>query len=102
MTVDKHVTLVSELKNKISKRQLMDISRLEQDMVSENDDAHNDLLAELKQLLKKDTIENFDALRLVMIYALRYEKHPKNQLRTLIQILKNEKDMDNEQIKVYF
>ncbi|KAH3764351.1 vacuolar protein sorting-associated protein 45 [Pelomyxa schiedti] len=72
--VNKHLTLASELSAQISARQLFDLSELQQDIVCESD--HGNVFQRVIECLrgpyKKD-----DLLRLVLLYALRYEEHGK-------------------------
>ncbi|CAG0902418.1 unnamed protein product [Darwinula stevensoni] len=66
-TVTKHVVVVGEL------------SRLVKE---------HDLLAKIRELLNKGNLRALDAARLVMLYALRYEKHSNNDIVGLINTLK--------------
>ena len=38
-------------------------------------------------MLKRDDVQNKDAVRLVMLYALRYERHTNNDIASLTQAL---------------
>jgi vacuolar protein sorting-associated protein 45 len=78
--VDKHVALVSDLKAKIGRRQLMDVSELEQDIACSDD--HSSHIKRLKELINNDRISNDDALRLVLLYTLKYE----NTKRELVSL----------------
>lgn len=46
------------------------------------------LLQKVKNLLNKEKIRDIDMLRLVMLYALRYEKHSSNEIAGLVDILR--------------
>jgi len=101
--VSKHMTLASELDRRINKERLWEVSELEQNMSSH--DQHNLDLQELeKLLLNKSTtttttttttdgvspISESSKIRLVALYALRYETNSNNQISKLKEILKNQ------------
>lgn len=46
------------------------------------------LLQKIKSLLSKDKIQQLDLLRLIMLYALRYESHSNNDLSGLVEALR--------------
>lgn len=83
--VSKHVTLVSELSRIVSANNLLDVSELEQSLVC-NDNHTNDLRT-LQQLLPQPQIQPGNKLRLVALYALRYNKNPQNALPILLDLL---------------
>lgn len=83
--VSKHVALMSELSRLVGERKLLDVSELEQSFAC--NDSHTNDLRTLQQLLGDDQIQNDAKLRLVILYALRYERHPQNSLPTLITML---------------
>ncbi|CAB3375296.1 Hypothetical predicted protein [Cloeon dipterum] len=85
-TVAKHVTVVGELSSKVGKHQLMEVSVAEQEITCRNDHAQH--LNSVKQLIANSSIRDEDALRLVMLYALKYEKHSNNALVNLMEALK--------------
>ncbi|EEA04729.1 Sec1 family protein [Cryptosporidium muris RN66] len=69
--VYKHVTLVYELSKIIENRKLMDISLTEQDIVmNDNISEHT---RQVGELITDTNISSLDKLRLVMLYALRYQ-----------------------------
>lgn len=69
--VSKHVAVVHELSRLVETGNLLEVSQLEQEIAcTENRKAH---LSEVLSLLRSDRIRNFDRLRLVLLYALRYE-----------------------------
>jgi len=72
-TVNKHLVLISELSMQISKKSLLEMSELEQDMACKAD--HSAQLQKVKKLVTEEKITLEDALRLVLIYSLRYERH---------------------------
>uniref|UniRef100_A0A7E4W499 Vacuolar protein sorting-associated protein 45 n=1 Tax=Panagrellus redivivus TaxID=6233 RepID=A0A7E4W499_PANRE len=70
-TVSKHVQLVGELSRLVGEQNLLEISELEQNLVAGGD--HSQCFEKIKQLLKHEKTTNLNALRLVMLYALRFE-----------------------------
>lgn len=83
--VSKHVALMSELSRLVSARRLLDVSELEQSLAC--NDSHTNDLRTLQALLGESDIESEAKLRLVILYALRYERHPGNALPVLINML---------------
>lgn len=72
-TVNKHLVVISELSMQIGKKSLLELSELEQDMACRAD--HSAQLQKVKKLVAEDRINVEDALRLILIYAMRYERH---------------------------
>lgn len=85
-TVSKHVVVVSELSNQVAKQQLLDISELEQEISCRAD--HSAQLQRVKRLVSDERTSLKNALRLVLLYALRYEKHANCDTVGLLNILK--------------
>jgi hypothetical protein len=73
--VTKHVNVMSELSKTIEARQLLDVSRLEQDMISA--DSRNDQYKQIVAMIEDPSHHSLEKLRLVLIYALKYEKDDK-------------------------
>uniref|UniRef100_A0A0N4ZK81 Vacuolar protein sorting-associated protein 45 n=1 Tax=Parastrongyloides trichosuri TaxID=131310 RepID=A0A0N4ZK81_PARTI len=86
-TVSKHVQLVSELSTVVGKEKLMEVSELEQTMFATGD--HSSCLESIRKLIQNSSISNLNAVRLVMIYALRFEGHANNALPSLISMLRH-------------
>ncbi|XP_075699394.1 vacuolar protein sorting-associated protein 45 isoform X2 [Rhinoderma darwinii] len=86
-TVSKHVTVVGELSRLASERHLMEVSEVEQELSCQND--HSNALQNVKRLLQNQRLPELDAIRLVMLYALHYERHSSNALQSLISDLRN-------------
>ncbi|XP_055384171.1 vacuolar protein sorting-associated protein 45 [Condylostylus longicornis] len=86
-TVTKHVCVVGELSNLTAKRMLFDISELEQEMACKGD--HSAQLQRVKKLVADEKISLDDALKLICLYALRYERHANCDTLSLLQTLKN-------------
>uniref|UniRef100_A0A915EVZ1 Uncharacterized protein n=1 Tax=Echinococcus canadensis TaxID=519352 RepID=A0A915EVZ1_9CEST len=70
-TVEIHVAIVSELSQIVKSRSLLEISEVEQELVCQNN--HSTSYNRIRSLVSDPRIKNADALRLVILYALRYE-----------------------------
>ncbi|XP_075381340.1 vacuolar protein sorting-associated protein 45 isoform X3 [Mycteria americana] len=86
-TVSKHVTVVGELSRLVGERNLLEVSEVEQELACQND--HSSALQNVRRLLQNPKVTEFDAARLVMLYALHYERHSSNSLPGLMTDLKN-------------
>jgi hypothetical protein len=74
--VSKHVTVVHELSRIVDANGLFHASQLEQDLAcSENRQEH---LKSLQEMIRGTQITNMERLRLVLLYALRYEHSSSN------------------------
>jgi len=51
-------------------------------------------------LINNQKIQDVDTIRLVMLYALHYEKHASKDINGLIELLKK-RDVSDKYIKVY-
>lgn len=68
--ISKHVTLTGEISKLVGERNLMDISRLEQEIsAKENKNEHFKMLMDILS----QNFDKFDKLRLVLLFSLRYE-----------------------------
>ncbi|XP_042912502.2 vacuolar protein sorting-associated protein 45 [Parasteatoda tepidariorum] len=85
-TVSKHVTLVGELSRLVGSHSLLEVSEAEQELACESD--HGESLKKIRKLLGDDKVREIDAVRLVMLYALHYEKNSNNDINGLITLLK--------------
>ncbi|RKO96226.1 Sec1-like protein, partial [Caulochytrium protostelioides] len=83
--VTKHVTLVGELSRLVGEQQLMAVGELEQNLAAV--DSHATDLRALQALLETPGIPDSAKLRLVLLYALRYERHPNSALPQLTDAL---------------
>ncbi|XP_065509826.1 vacuolar protein sorting-associated protein 45 isoform X1 [Caloenas nicobarica] len=86
-TVSKHVTVVGELSRLVAERNLLEVSEVEQELACQND--HSSALQNVRRLLRNPRVTELDAARLVMLYALHYERHSSNSLPGLLTELKN-------------
>lgn len=85
--VSKHVTVVGELSRLVSERHLMEVSEVEQELACQND--HSNALQNIKRLLQNQRLAELDAVRLVMLYALHYERHSNSALQSLLADLRS-------------
>jgi len=82
----KHVGLLTEISNQVKERKLYEISAVEQDItVTQNMKKHFD---EVQMHINNPKVLDQDKLRLVMLYALRYETEPNNNLPILRDMLR--------------
>jgi len=69
--VSKHVAVVHELSRIIQSAGLLDLSKLEQDLACT--EAKNDHYNQLLAKLRSNDVNNWERLRLVLLFVLRYE-----------------------------
>lgn len=85
-TVMKHVIVIGELSTQVSKQQLLELSELEQEISCRAD--HSAQLQRVKKLVADDRISVKNALRLICLYALRYERHANCDTVGLLTVLR--------------
>ncbi|KAL8171940.1 hypothetical protein V2J09_023744 [Rumex salicifolius] len=83
--VSKHVMLVTEMSKIVEERKLMSVSQIEQDLACNGGQVA--AFEAVMNLLNNDNVSDIDRLRLVMLYALRYEKESPVQLMQLFNKL---------------
>ncbi|GAU47844.1 hypothetical protein TSUD_404210 [Trifolium subterraneum] len=83
--VTKHVTLVTEMSKIVEERKLMSVSQTEQELACNG--GQGAAFEAVTNLLNDESISDMDRLRLVMLYALRYEKDSPVQLMQLFNKL---------------
>lgn len=83
--VSKHVTLVTEMSKIVEERKLMVVSQTEQDLACNG--GQGAAFEAVTNLLNDESVSDIDRLRLVMLYALRYEKESPVQLMQLFNKL---------------
>lgn len=83
--VSKHVTLVTEMSRIVEERKLMLVSQTEQELACNG--GQGAAFEAVTGLLNNDSVSDIDRLRLVMLYALRYEKESPVQLMQLFNKL---------------
>jgi vacuolar protein sorting-associated protein 45 len=69
--VTKHVNIMSELSRKVERRKLLTVSEIEQDIAIKASKSEH--TANVTEVLEDPEIDTFEKIRLVTIYALRYE-----------------------------
>lgn len=85
-TVTKHVTLVGELSRLVTQHNLLEVSEAEQELACQEE--HSQSLQKIRRLLSSDKIRDLDAARLVLLYAIRYNKHSNNDVAGLTESLR--------------
>ncbi|KAJ8648852.1 hypothetical protein MRB53_001875 [Persea americana] len=83
--VSKHVTMVTEMSKIVEERKLMLVSQTEQELACNGGQVS--AFEAVMNLLNDESISDIDRLRLVMLYALRYEKESPVQLMQLFNKL---------------
>lgn len=83
--VSKHVTLVTEMSKIVEGRKLMTVSQTEQELACNG--GQGAAFEAVTNLLNDENVSDIDRLRLVMLYALRYEKESPVQLMQLFNKL---------------
>jgi len=96
--VSKHVTLVGELSRRVGEDSLLDVSELEQSLVC--NDNHTADLRTLQKLIQIPTIPVENKLRLVALYAIRYEKPTNNAIPVLLDLLTATSNIPASQISI--
>ncbi|XP_049850577.1 vacuolar protein sorting-associated protein 45-like [Schistocerca gregaria] len=96
--VSKHVAIISELQHQIQSRRLLDVSPVEQKLACHED--NNDAVESVKNILVSGPtpLHPDDALRLVLLYTLRYAQNPANQLELLTKILSRHYKIPTERL----
>lgn len=84
--VSKHVTLVEELSTMVYRYCLLDVSEIEQDISCHTD--HTTQLQNVRKLISNSSVRDIDAVKLVLLYALKYQNHSNNDIMGLKSQLK--------------
>ena len=82
----KHVSLMSELSRLVEKHSLLEVSELQQDM-SVNQD-HGRHLRRITEIITTRKTDQSQCVRMVMLYALRYETHSENATHRLMELIR--------------
>lgn len=85
-TVQKHLCIMGELSANSTKRNLFEVSELEQEVACKAD--HSAQLQRIKRTISDERISVEDALKLVALYAIRYERHANCDTSGLLQFIK--------------
>ncbi|CAO1615909.1 unnamed protein product [Parajaminaea phylloscopi] len=83
--VSKHVTLVGELSRKVEAEHLLEVSEVEQSLAS--NESHAQDVKAVFDIVNRPDISSDAKLRVCILYALRYQKHPSNQISQLVAAL---------------
>ncbi|BGP43629.1 vacuolar protein sorting-associated protein 45 [Rhodotorula kratochvilovae] len=84
--VSKHVALVGELSRLVESRRLLAVSELEQSLAS--NESHAGDLRAVREALSAPEIPPEAKLRLAILYALRYQKAPGQQVAGVVELLR--------------
>ena len=95
--VSKHVSLVFEFKRQTETRMLMELSQVEQELAVTQD--HATAVEQIANLLHNPRVSSGDALRLILLYNLRYENNSGNNMPEFIEKLK-EKGLDSAELSL--
>lgn len=88
-TVAKHVIIMEQLSNYVTKKNLLEVSELQQQIACDIQSSQH--TQKIKELIEKG-IPDEEASKLVMLYALKsFSKDSNRELTSLIQILKSKK-----------
>lgn len=96
-TVAKHVAIVGELSRLVGSHSLLEVSEVEQEMASQGD--HQFIYERIRQLVGSTRVRDVDALRLVCLYAITFDKQPRSDLPSLLRMLEH-RGMDRDQQEV--
>ncbi|KAL9932469.1 hypothetical protein V8E36_008586 [Tilletia maclaganii] len=83
--VSKHVALLGELSKRVEKEGLFEISELEQSLAS--NESHTQDLKAVQTMIASEKVLPEAKLRLAILYALRYQKNPQNQILNMVKML---------------
>lgn len=111
MMASKHVNVISELDRITVRRNLLEVSELEQNIVNSFDhashvqwvkDAINAGASGPPEAGRKQPItEQFEQLKLALLYALKYEDNPNNEIQNIRNLLE-QKGHSRESLSVCF
>eukprot|EP01122_Echinamoeba_exundans_P007968 TRINITY_DN2554_c0_g1_i1.p1 TRINITY_DN2554_c0_g1~~TRINITY_DN2554_c0_g1_i1.p1 ORF type:complete len:438 (+),score=102.65 TRINITY_DN2554_c0_g1_i1:626-1939(+) len=104
--VSKHVAVMMELQRQVQRRRLLDVSELEQSMACDHDKtaAADNLMRMLTDNTKDGAqvppITKEDALRLVMLFSLRYEAEGTSELERFLTVLQQRFEFTAQELSV--
>ena len=96
--VSKHVTLVGELSRRVGADGLLDVSEIEQSLAC--NDNHGADLRNVQRMIQSVHVPAENKLRLVALYAIRYDKHPSNALVILLDLLSAAADIPSWRVEL--
>lgn len=91
-TLAKHVTVMGELSRLVANLHLLEVSETEQELACQSD--HSLSVQKIRKLIANEKVQDLDATRLVMLYALQYGKHSNSDLSGLVESLKRKGIVD--------
>jgi len=98
--VSQHVLIISEMSKIINANKLLRVSECEQNIVGHQViDNHNSCVQMIKDLLGNSEIKKHDALRLVFLYALKYDRHPRKETSNLMNLLLKQSGVSETEIQ---
>jgi vacuolar protein sorting-associated protein 45 len=83
--VSNHISVLEQLLKEVNRRHLLDVSPIEQQLACNHD--HSTALKEVSQMLRNPSIADMERVKITLLYALRYESHPDNDLNRLKSLL---------------
>ncbi len=83
--VMKHFTIIPELSRLVGDHDLLKVSEIEQILACE--DSHSTVVKEIRALLDDPKVRLQNKVRLIILYALRYEKNPANSTKAFVEVL---------------
>jgi len=78
---------MGELSRIVDARNLLEVSALEQELANRHD--HSAHIKALKEIIGNPNVEKMDLIRLVILYALRYETNTSNEVANLLDLLQD-------------
>uniref|UniRef100_A0A7S4M7C2 Sec1-like protein n=1 Tax=Vannella robusta TaxID=1487602 RepID=A0A7S4M7C2_9EUKA len=91
----KHVNMLTDLSSIVSSRHLYPVSEAEQELAVNSD--HSFAVKTLTPLLSSPKVGDAEKLRLLLLYAVRYENHSANQLGSLMNMVLNSSSLDKQE-----
>ncbi|XP_061393682.1 vacuolar protein sorting-associated protein 45 [Musca vetustissima] len=85
-TVQKHLCIMGELSSLTTKRNLFEVSELEQEIACKAE--HSQQLQRIKKIISDERTSIDDVVKLVALYALRYERHANCDTSGLLKMIK--------------
>ncbi|EGD76131.1 vacuolar protein sorting 45A [Salpingoeca rosetta] len=84
-TVSKHVTLVGELSRRVESGDLLNVSEIEQEISCQSN--HSEVVQKIREQLSNPKVSAQNKTRLVLLYALRYERHSNSAVSEFVEHL---------------
>jgi len=95
--VTKHVTLMGELSRMVSEKHLLTVSEIEQSIACETD--HAEHVNKVRDVLEgaAGNVDVNEMIKLVLLYAIRYEDYPANEYENLRDVLQQREKLSDRQ-----